>query len=137
MILGIYVLIPFVANALKNMDRKLFLFPILFFTICAFSKPILSLYNAILSPDSPVSVQFSLGYSGGVYGLYLVFGYLVKTGCFKRFRSTTVAAMFFLTLLLAVIHSLWEYENNNAYNTGMMIYCYVYLLSVFLNWHPE
>lgn len=64
-ILGMYILIPFVAMALKEISLKTLIFPVLIFTAYAFILPTL---NVILgrSGEPLVQNQFSLGFSGGL-----------------------------------------------------------------------
>lgn len=116
MILGIYLLIPLVSKALKSIDIRLIFFPIAIYTAYAFLYPVLNVVNNVYNPDSPLSIQFSLGFSGGAYGLYLLFGYLVKKDVFKRIKTSIFITIFLASFFVAVFLQLWSYEHNNSYN---------------------
>ena len=71
MIIGMYPCIPFIARGLQNLNTKLLTFPLLFYLTYAF-----------FTTDGFV---LDLGFSGGVYGIYIVLGYCVKKGLLKSF----------------------------------------------------
>lgn len=78
MILGIYLLIPFAANSLQQHSLKIILFPTIFFAAYAFGYPFFYVINNAYHPEAPLELKMNLGFSGGIYGIYLVAGYLIK-----------------------------------------------------------
>lgn len=115
-ILGFYILIPFAANALSMIHINHLVFPLTITVILSFVLPTVTVMNNILHFMDPFSVQLSSGFSGGNYGCYLVFGYLVKRGGFSRIknRSLLFSAMFFYCLTVGI--QLFAYVNNYKYN---------------------
>lgn len=115
MILGMYLLIPFLANSLKRFEAKLLCFPILFFSIFSFFVPTGKVILNALGLDA-LSVQMSSGFSGGVYGIYIVLGYMIKKGMLKSLKNgwLTIAAM--LSIVLGVMLQLWSYKCGVQYN---------------------
>ena len=60
-----------------------------------------------------VSIQYSLGFSGGVYGIYIILGYLVKKGTFKNISSYIFALIAIVSFLISVIFQ--EYAFSKGY----------------------
>ena len=58
----------------------------------------------------------SSGFSGGVYGIYIVLGYMIKKGMLKSLKNgwLTIAAM--LSIVLGVMLQLWSYKCGVQYN---------------------
>ena len=116
MILGIYILIPMVSIVFKNVDLKILKYPIIIFSCFAFVFPLLNTINNVIRPDVPLANQFSLEYSGGSYGLYIIFGYLVKKGAFKKIKTPIILAISVLAFILGVTLQIWSYFNGVCYN---------------------
>ena len=92
MLLGFYALIPLVASGLQKVDKRILVFPFLLFAAYGFGVPFYNAVTTILG-KAPAVNQFSLGFSGGVYGLYLVSGYLVKKHFFEKIKTTVVVTV--------------------------------------------
>lgn len=74
-IIGMYLFIPFVAIALRSMNGKTLgiLMTVCYFYV--FVTPVVSLY--LTSVDRPeIENQLSLSFGGGMYGFYVIMGYL-------------------------------------------------------------
>lgn len=116
MILGIYILIPFVSNVLMQFELRVFCFPILIFSFYSFAVPLIGVINQVIHPDLVISRQFSLGFSGGEYGLYLIYGYLVKKGIFKKVKSIHLLIISMVALGGTVALQIWSYRCGVGYN---------------------
>lgn len=114
MILGLYILIPFAGIALQKFEIKHLFFPIIVFSAYSFGYPVLSLIGKAVG--YPVALQFSLGFSGGVYGLYLVFGYLIKKGIFSKITNSLVAIAFVGAFCFTVFFQICGYKLGHTYN---------------------
>ena len=112
MIIGMYLSIPFVSSALKHFDKKTILYAVGVFSILAFLVPFLTTFLDINGIQN-VSIQYSLGFSGGVYGIYIVLGYLVKKGTFKNISSYIFALIAIVSFLISVIFQ--EYAFSKGY----------------------
>lgn len=82
-ILGIYLFVPFVANALRNSDVKCLYLPVLAAFIYLFGRVELNVLLTACGRE-PLGSVLDVSFSGGRYGLYLIFGYMVKKGVFDR-----------------------------------------------------
>lgn len=83
MILGMYFFLPLIANALHSVDVSKLKYIVMIFTIYAFFIPTVNI--VIRSMDGkPLSSLFSMGFSGGTYGIYIIAGYLIKKGILKN-----------------------------------------------------
>ena len=101
MIIGMYLSMPFVASALKHFDKKTILNAAIVFSLLAFLLPFISTVldmNGIKN----VNIQYSLGFSGGVYGIYIILGYLVKKGTFKKIASYKFALLAVVSFIISV-----------------------------------
>ena len=116
MILGIYILIPLVSNMLIKFDLRMFCFPIIIFSFYSFVVPLIDEINQVINPGLAISRQFSLGFSGGAYGLYLIYGYLVKIGIFKKVKSILLLIISMVALGGTVVLQIWSYRCGVGYN---------------------
>ena len=107
MILGIYLVLPFVANALKGVDFKNICLPILFGFI-VFSM--MEIYNAfagqIITQLPPAQFKIDVSFLGGFYGLIMILGYFVSNKkilarCPKWVLIVVFAVSFIINTLLA------------------------------------
>ena len=117
MIIGLYPLIPYAANALQAVeDRKQMWIPMGFFFVFLFLYPFLSLAVQVIHPDYPgFSSQIGEGFSGGVYGFYLVCGWLLKKQAFRKIRSAWLAVTATVSIILAVWIQLYRYACGYQY----------------------
>ena len=79
MIIGMYLFLPYVANALHQMKGKLLaIFMLVVYAYC-FVAPSVNLYQSVFQifPEQLVSAQPDLSYGGNCYGLYVVLGYAI------------------------------------------------------------
>ncbi len=89
-ILGLYILLPFVSLILKKYDNKLFLFPLFIYTFYSLGVNTLNTFYRVYHPELPISNQFSLGFSGAYYGLYVLYGYFINKGVFKKIHTLSI-----------------------------------------------
>ncbi len=116
MILGIYILIPFVANVLKSVETSQLIFPVVIFGFFSFVVPSLQVINTVVKPDMPLANQFSLGFSGGTYGLYLIFGFLIKKKCLKKIRLEILVTLGIVSFFAGVAFQIFAYAKGVRYN---------------------
>ena len=116
MILGMYILIPLVSIGIKKVGTKVLMFPVIIFTVYGFLFPTLLIVLKILHVDPGYSVNFSGGFSGGTYGLFIIFGYLLKKGLLKKVKTWLLAIIFVVSFVLGDAFQLWAYSNGIEYN---------------------
>ena len=90
MIIGMYLSMPFVSAALKKFDPKTIWQATIVFALLAFLLPFITTVLAMNGIQN-VNIQSCLGFSGGVYGIYIILGYLTKKGLFKKYSSNKLS----------------------------------------------
>lgn len=101
MIIGMYLFLPYVANALKQIPWTLLSIMMLAVYVYLFIVPSVNLYQSMLQIPSNemVYAQIDLSYGGNTYGLYLILGYAIarckKLLCENKYR----VAVFFAILM--------------------------------------
>lgn len=63
-----------------------------------------------------LNVIFSAGFSGGVYGLYLIFGFLIRRGWLKKCKSIWLAVGALIFYAGVVCVQIKSYHNGISYN---------------------
>ena len=86
MIIGMYLSMPFVSNALERFSSDTIWQATIVFSLLAFLLPFITIVLSMHGIEN-VNIQYCLGFSGGVYGIYIFLGYLVQQGPFKHFAS--------------------------------------------------
>lgn len=79
MIIGMYLPIPFVSNGVRNFDKRTIFQATIIFSFLSFSLPFISVLLDIWRIQNAV-IQYYIGFSGGIYGVYIILGNLVKKG---------------------------------------------------------
>lgn len=64
----------------------------------------------------PLANQFSLGFSGTYYGIYILYGYFISTGTFKKIPPLCIVIISLLAFVSVVFIQNWSYENGLVYN---------------------
>ena len=108
MIIGMYLSIPFVASALKHFDDKIVFQALLVFSFLAFVMPFITAFCEIENIKN-VAIQYSLGFSGGVYGIYIILGYLVKKGMFKNIARYKLWILTIVSFLICVLFQYYAF----------------------------
>lgn len=102
MIIGMYLSMPFVSNALKNFDPRTINQATIVFSCLAFLLPFISIVCEMQGLQN-VNIQYCLGFSGGVYGIYIILGWLVKKGLFKKYSSNKLRLLAIVSFIICVI----------------------------------
>lgn len=125
MIIGLYLFLPFIANGLKMLDDDRALrFPLAIMVALLFVIPVLSATKQALGGSSEATL-IDAGFSGGVYGCYMLLGYCVKKEAFKAIPRWLVVvagiAAFVLTILLQMFSYGEGVRYNVWYNNGLLL----------------
>ena len=59
-----------------------------------------------------VAIQYCLGFSGGIYGIYIILGYLVKKGKFKNVSSSKLWILAIVSFLICVVFQYYAFVIN-------------------------
>ena len=116
MILGMYIFIPFVSKAVQAFPLKMLVLAMTLVGFFALIYPVLDVINNVINPTEKLNDTFSLGFSGGAYGLYFVFGYLIKIKVFNSINRYIIAITALGSFVLAVYLQVWSYSNGVQYN---------------------
>lgn len=136
MILGLYLFLPFVSRAIRNLSIHIITPPYILSIICITIVPFMSITLNILGYNAIQSILF-LDYSGGAYGIILVSGYLYRKFYSEtkfNFKYLTVVAIFsFIALALLQYFS---FKNGIAYtvwyNIFPLLICSLIIILLFL-----
>lgn len=115
MIVITYLLIPVVANLIQRAPKKLMKF--LFIAYCIYTglyKIIDDILVAFGHKDLPDSI--SLGYTYGIFVIYLVMGYLIKKGVFKKLSTKLLLTISLITFTIVVIFQILAYSVGEGFN---------------------
>ncbi|WP_406535289.1 acyltransferase [Methanobrevibacter sp.] len=108
MIIGMYLSMPFVASALKHFDDETIWQATNVFTVLAFILPFVTLVLDMHGIQN-VNIQYCLGFSGGIYGIYILLGYLVKKGQFKNVSSRILALAAVISFAICVVFQYYAF----------------------------
>ena len=108
MIIGMYLSMPFVSNALEKFSSGTIWNATILFSLLAFLLPFISTVLAMHGIQN-VNIQYCLGFSGGIYGIYIILGYLVKKGQFKNVSSRILGLIAVISFLICVLFQYYSY----------------------------
>ena len=108
MIIGMYLSIPFVSSALQHYDPETINQAAIVFSLLAFLLPFITTVLAMHGIEN-VAIQYCLGFSGGVYGIYIILGYLVKKDLFKKYPSNKLGLLAFVSFLICVLFQYYSF----------------------------
>ncbi len=114
-ILGIYLFIPFVANALSGTQTKTLYIPAVIAFVYLYVRVELNAVLAAFGHEAVGSV-LDVSFSGGRYGFYLLVGYLVKKGVLDRIPGPALGTTLVLGFAVTVGVQFLSYENGVKYN---------------------
>ena len=87
MIIGVYIALPFVANAIKNIETKALSVPLILLFVIVFIFGLYSQLKSVFGWSFQISGVIDISFLGGTYGMYIFFGALCKRGVFKKIPS--------------------------------------------------
>ncbi|WP_458456926.1 acyltransferase [Methanobrevibacter sp.] len=108
MIIGMYLSIPFVASALSHFDPKTINQATIVFAFLAFLLPFITVVMAMHGIQN-VNIQYCLGFSGGVYGIYIILGYLVKKDLFKKYSSRSLELLAIVSFIICLLFQYYSF----------------------------
>ncbi len=100
-IIGIYLFIPFIANALNHTEIRSMYIPLMIAFIYLFVVPVINVYLAANGIENISSLP-DLSFSGGVYGFCILLGDLVRRGVFDKIPSYNIMLIGALSYVLTV-----------------------------------
>ncbi|MBR4447571.1 acyltransferase [Methanobrevibacter sp.] len=111
MIIGMYLSMPFVASALNHFDVETIYQATIVFTLLAFLLPFVTLVCEMHGIGG-LNIQYCQGFSGGIYGIYIILGYLVKKEKFKNVSSSKLWVLATVSFLICVLFQYYAFVIN-------------------------
>ena len=108
MIIGMYLSMPFVSSALEKFSSDTIWQATIVFSLLAFLLPFITIVLAMHGIQN-VNIQYCLGFSGGVYGIYIILGYLVKKGQFKHFDNIKLGLITLISFMICLFFQYYAF----------------------------
>jgi len=108
MIIGMYLSLPFVSAALEKFNEKTILQATAVFSLLAFMLPFISLLCDMHGIQN-VTIQYCLGFSGGIYGVYIILGYLNKKEMFKGISSKLLGLVAIISWIICIYFQYYSF----------------------------
>ena len=115
MIIGMYLSMPFVSEALKKFSSNTIWQATIVFTLLAFLLPFITLVLDMHGIQN-VNIQYCLGFSGGIYGIYIILGYLVKKGQFKDFDSIKLGLIVIISFMICLFFQYYAFTKGYGFH---------------------
>lgn len=114
-ILGIYLFIPFITIVLHKADKKHIKILLCICILYLYGVPTLNILLNIFHQEN-VATQLSLDFSGGIYGCYLIVGYLIKKDVLKKIKNVFLIIISFISFVIVCALEIFSYRNGNTCN---------------------
>ena len=114
-IIGLYLAIPFISAVLKRFSIKSMWIFMVIAVLFLFVVPAIDSTKRILGSDHTFFTIIDLGFSGGIYGVYLVLGYFLKNGLLKKIPAPLLAFIGTIAFGGTCIYQMWSYNVNRNY----------------------
>ncbi|MCR5836338.1 MAG: acyltransferase [Lachnospiraceae bacterium] len=116
MILGLYIFIPLIANALNRVETSILIFPVTVVALVYTVYPTMNLLLGVWHKELRMRCEIDTTFGGGYYGLILVIGYMAYKGTFKKIKSYILGILLAVSFLGTVFFQIWMYSHNYRYN---------------------
>lgn len=115
MVIGIYIFIPFVANAINRFSTRVIIYPLIISVIYAF---VIGNINIILNAKGlpKLNIVLSVEFSGMVYGIYFIVGYLFHRERFLKINKNVYKFGFIIIFLVTVLFQYYMYTKYKGFN---------------------
>lgn len=124
MIVGLYIFIPFVAIVLQRIDLKYLILPMVVVLVFDFVIPEVNLGITAFGGEA-LAPQLCLDFSGRIYGLYLIMGYLFYKKVFDRISIKWSVGVLVATSAVSIGYYLFINANGKyctpAYNAVLTL----------------
>ena len=115
MIIGMYLSLPFVTAALEKFHPETIWQATIVFSLLAFLLPFVTTVLAMHGIEN-VNIQYCLGFSGGVYGIYILIGYLTKKGLFKKYSSNNLRILAIISFAICVVFQYYAFTKGFGFD---------------------
>lgn len=115
-ILGLYIFIPFVANALNKCDAKIIVFPITLAVLYSFGVSTTNIISQIIWKKDIFLRTLDISFSGRNYGILLIIGWMIKKEYFKRVPKIYWFILTIIGYMATLLLQLCVYSHDFGYN---------------------
>ncbi|WP_440249518.1 acyltransferase [Dialister succinatiphilus] len=133
MIIGLYICIPFAARALKKINLRTIMFPFILLAFYAFGLPSYNAWGGVFHHHLDPA-RLDLGFSGGLYGLYLVLGLCIKRGLLQKLSTDCIEVSTFIFFTLTVLSQWFSLYHGVTYNVwydfAPLVLCSLFLFEL-------
>lgn len=105
MIIGMYFIIPFLSNAVRNIKGKALWIPVSIVLVATFAFNFLKALNEAFGWGISFNTVVDMTFLGGTYGVYLIMGLMIQRGDFKKIRTPILLAVSLISFALTVYTS--------------------------------
>lgn len=105
MIIGMYFIIPFLSNAVRNIKGKALWIPVSIVLVATFAFDFLKALNEAFGWGISFNTVIDMTFLGGTYGVYLIMGLMIQRGDFKKIRTPILLAASLISFALTVYTS--------------------------------
>ncbi len=131
-IIGLYICVPLLASILRNIDLKMLVIPILLVLAFLFARNDLNVL-LFLKMGSQLGREIDFPFMGGVYGLYLIMGYMIRKDLFQQIKTLWMALLSPVSLLFVILLQWYSFSKGVRYTVWYdSILLFLSALSLFL-----
>lgn len=116
MIIGLYIALPFVSNAVKNIDLKVLAVPLAVLCLTVFGIRTISIFDKTFGWELDLIKKIFTDFSGGAYGAYVLLGYFVKKNAFKKIKAWILWAAMLVSGVLTGYTLMYSLRRGNDYH---------------------
>lgn len=110
MILCLYLMIPIISTALKNIDNRCFILPVVFVLICSYLLRDVNGVLAGLGIDRSLNTTLCSEDIFSMFAVYLLAGYYISNGVLARFQTKHIVAALITAFSAFCAFQLWFYS---------------------------
>lgn len=110
MILCLYLMIPIISTALKNIDNRCFILPVVFVLICSYLLRDVNGVLAGLGIDRSLNTTLCSEDIFSMFAVYLLAGYYISNGVLARFQTKHIVAALIAAFSAFCAFQLWFYS---------------------------
>ncbi len=134
-IIGIYLFLPFIANILKDIDKKMIIFLIGISFAFTYVQTSVNVFRNAYGLEK-ISSQLNVSFSGGVYGILLILGWMIKKEYFAKIKTKILFAIFTISYLAIIYIQIFAYKHEIEYrvwyDSGLLVIAAMSLLLLIL-----
>lgn len=134
-IIGIYLFLPFVAIALKEVSRKMAFFMTGIAFVYLNLQSTINIFR-LADGKEALSSQVNMSFIGGAYGILLILGWMIKKNYFENIKTNILIIIMSLSYIGVLYIQIFAYKHHIEYglwyDSGLLVISSVCLLIIIL-----